>query len=253
MPSRDDYDLIAGQLVPKDGVPLSRGNTQGTVLNIRSLRPAIAEAERLLRWCATELSGEDVVLPVLVTIGASGAKKNTVGHFAKSRWSTREGEMIHEVKLYAEHLNRSVEEIMGTIVHEFVHMYNENRDEKDAAKSGRHNKVFKEAAEEMGLAVQLSEKQSIGWGVTQLGEGLKARILEDFVPVREAWDLFRTLPEKEPARKTTRAWHCSDGCSSPILRVAVKQELDHTCNRCACDVFSENEEGGFDYPNDDEG
>lgn len=82
-------------------------------------------------------------------------------------------EGFYEINLCAEYLNRSFEQIAGTMLHEMVHLYNVNQGVQDCSRSGTyHNKRFKESAEAHGLIVESTEKY--GYAKTTLNEQSKA-------------------------------------------------------------------------------
>lgn len=111
-------------------------------------------------------------VPGVVILAAPSLKKqlNVLGHFAALRWSARKkgNDRIHEVVVVAEHLDRPVEEIVGTIVHEAAHAMNFERSIFDCSRSQYHNQRFKEAAEELGLEVE--QVSHYGFAKTRLTE-----------------------------------------------------------------------------------
>lgn len=238
--------LVAGEVVLPD-LPIGKDRKEAPAegdpwhVNLRTIRPALAEAERLVRAFMGKFGSDDISVPVLVTIGSGGKKATNperpwLAHAAKNRWSTREGEEVHEIVLYAEHLNRPVEDIAETIMHECVHVHNYEMDEKDTASGGyRHNQVFQEAADAFGLAT--TKTQGPGY-VTSLTAALKTWLKKEFVLDEAAFSLFRTLdPVKEKApRKSTKAWTCDcEGDSKITLRVPAGRELRAQCHICGTD------------------
>lgn len=72
-------------------------------------------------------------------------------------------------------MNISIEKIVGTLLHEMVHLYNLQNNIKDTSRSGLyHNKNFKEIAEMKGLNVEKSEQY--GWCITEIKEEVKDHI-----------------------------------------------------------------------------
>ena len=199
-----------------------------TLGQLESLRPALAELERAAMWLA-ERRLDIINHKVLVTVQTKGKKASCTGWFAKSQWSTREGEPVHEINISAESLNRAPEEIVETMAHELCHLQNEFAGVKDVAKGGRHNKNFKETAEIMGLVVE-TPYDAKGHAYTSLGEELKAAIETEFVPDVAMFNLFREVKLKEKAVNKTKAYVCAcvDG---PVVRTAKKFEA--TCDICA--------------------
>ena len=85
--------------------------TKTDAIQIDSLRPTIAELERMLQWSFKSLGMDKLYLDrqglaeqlerVTVVVETSGTRKNLLGHFlcktAQSAWRTREGEEISEI------------------------------------------------------------------------------------------------------------------------------------------------------------
>lgn len=216
-------------------------------VNIESQRPHIAELERFARWFTESVILEDLQFPVTVTTDARKSfKKDVYAHFSSSRliekktakelgilggiyggWQTKEGTAVHEIALVAELLADDPVEIMHRMAHELVHLWMAELGEKGTAKSGRHNKLFADKAESVGLVVIESDKPSIGYGITSLSDELRHRIETEFVPVVDAFRLFKSdrLPVKKSRTSTVAFKHQTDD-AQPILRVAVgKAEL----------------------------
>lgn len=100
--------------------------------------------------------------PIVITIMTS---KRTYGHFTVCKeWKVDE-ERLHEINISAEHLNRPIENVMATLLHEMVHYYCQVNGIADTSQNGRyHNKRFKEEAEKRGLLI--GYHKYIGWSVT---------------------------------------------------------------------------------------
>lgn len=72
----------------------------------------------------------------------------------------------HELNLSADYLNRPIENIVATLIHEACHLYAMQNDIKDTSNNGvYHNKRFKELAEDRGLEISRHEKY--GWTITE--------------------------------------------------------------------------------------
>jgi len=200
-------------------MPKSKANTTGIMH--ASLRPAIAELERGIEWAA-DRAGIKGLPKITVTIQTSGKRRACNATFTPEMWSSREGEMSSEINFDANQLIRTPLEIMETVVHETQHLLNfsllkvdhDGKQKPDCAKSGRHNKIFKENAELAGLIVA-DASDSYGWGHTSLGENLHHAIETDFVPDAAALDLFRiVLPKKETQPTKMIKWECETQCAS---------------------------------------
>lgn len=84
-------------------------------------------------------------------------------------------EKFHELNISAEYANRPFIDIMGTVIHELVHLHNIAQGIQDCSRGGTyHNKKFKEGAERVGLEVTFHEKY--GHAFTKVSEELEATI-----------------------------------------------------------------------------
>ena len=110
----------------------------------------------------------DSALPPIVISIMSSPRTN--GHFTTGRVWRAEENLMHEINISAEHLDRPIENIMATLQHEMVHYYCEINDIADTSQYGRyHNQKFKSEAEARGLIITRAD--GIGWSVTQPSEG----------------------------------------------------------------------------------
>lgn len=87
-------------------------------------------------------------------------------------------ETRYEINISAEGLNRPIEEILCTLVHEMVHEFHLEAGIKDTSQK-IHNKKFKAEAERCGLIVE--KGQGVGWGSTSPGS--------DFLEVVKSWGI----------------------------------------------------------------
>lgn len=101
------------------------------------------------------------------------------GHYSLyDAWNCN-GEGRRELNIGAGTLDRPIENIISTLLHEMVHMLNDTiLNIQDCSRGGTyHNKYFKKAAEEHGLVVTRSDKY--GWSTTAPSEMLLDWILEN--------------------------------------------------------------------------
>lgn len=119
-------------------------------------------------------------------------------------WKAGEEE-YYEINICAEHLNRPIKEVCGTLIHEMVHLDNIKKGIKDTSGNGYyHNKKFKETAEAHGLIIE--KVNGYGWTKTSLQEETAAWIDEN-VEI-EKFDLVRL-----GARKSSGSSGTSNGDS----------------------------------------
>ncbi len=177
-------------------------------------------------------------LPMVeITIQSKG-RSDVLGWFTVDKvWQNVKKDSRHEINLVAEHLNRPLEEIVGTVIHEMVHYKNLIDKVKDCSGNQYHNKKFKAAAEAVYLEV---EKGKRGFAYTSLSDKLK-----DWVKKKKfdetAFSYFRMMIRKaNPAKTKMKKWECN--CT--IIRCAV--DLKAKCLACDAPFIKEEEEDGED-------
>jgi len=103
------------------------------------------------------------------------------GHFSLyNAWNVK-GQGVPEINIGAGTLDRPIENILATLLHEMIHQYNAVNNVQDCSRNGTyHNKRFKEAAEIRGLEISKTEKY--GWCITQPADELLEWVLENEIP-----------------------------------------------------------------------
>ena len=92
-------------------------------------------------------------------------------------WSSKDNKWYREINLCAEYLNRDIELVITTLLHEMCHLYNIQRGVQDTSRAGTyHNTKFKEVAESRGLVVEKSEKY--GYCITKPSKELIGLVKE---------------------------------------------------------------------------
>lgn len=93
------------------------------------------------------------------------------GHVTVGRTWKRKEDWRHELNIGAETLNRPIEEVTATMLHEMVHLYNLANDIQDCSRGNTyHNKKFRDEAERRGLHIE--HHQKYGWTITSPTERL---------------------------------------------------------------------------------
>lgn len=113
-----------------------------------------------------------------------------------------------EINMSAQCLNRSVNEIAGTMIHEMCHQYAQVHNVQDCSRSGTyHNKLFKKIAEDHGLSVEKIDKS--GWARTAL-TAETIELLGYFFEKLPATLIYRNVPQKGIRVKSssTRKYVC---------------------------------------------
>lgn len=99
------------------------------------------------------------------------------GHVTVAKTWKRKDEDRHELNMGAETINRPIEEVVATMVHEMVHLYHLAHGIQDCSRGGSyHNKRFRDEAERRGLHIEHHEKY--GWTITTPTETLIEYIIE---------------------------------------------------------------------------
>ena len=87
------------------------------------------------------------------------------GHVTVSKTWRRGDEYRHELNIGAGTLDRPIENVVATMVHEMVHLYNMQIGVKDCSRNGvYHNKKFRDAATARDLAISYDPR--LGWSIT---------------------------------------------------------------------------------------
>ncbi len=93
------------------------------------------------------------------------------GHVTVAKSWRRGQEQRHELNIGAGTLDRPIENITATILHEMVHLWNIQNGVQDTSRGGQyHNKKFRDAATARDLDIGYDSR--IGWSVTQPTEAL---------------------------------------------------------------------------------
>ena len=200
-------------------------------VTIESQAPIILELERCVQWAYKQYAGDRMDLPAVTVSIQTRGKKATLGIFKAEGFHTKEGAPVHEIIVTSEHLFEDVYKVLGTIVHETVHLFNHDIGEKDCSKGGRHNEVFRDRALEWGLNVP-DPVDSKGWAYTNVDIELQRLLETKFKPDESVFRIFKEQAEVKPKTtpvKKIRPWICK----CPVtLQVAVGVELRAECQSC---------------------
>lgn len=110
----------------------------------------------------------DGALPMpIITVQS---KPGTWGHCSRAKVWKRKEDDTYELNIASEVLNREIEEILDTMIHEMVHLYCRENNIQEVSRGGKyHNGKFKEEAEKRGLTCYKAGQY--GWN-TQANDGL---------------------------------------------------------------------------------
>lgn len=123
--------------------------------------------EKMFRALNQDFFGGELEEPI-ITIQST---PRVYGHVTIGKTWKRKEDWRHELNLGAETLERPIEAITATMVHEMVHLYNIAHEIQDCSRGGLyHNKRFRDEAERRGLVISHHEKY--GWSTTEPSEKL---------------------------------------------------------------------------------
>lgn len=106
----------------------------------------------------------------------------------------QEEQFRYELNIGAGTLDRPIENVVSTLLHEMVHIYHLQNGIQDCSRGGTyHNKKFKEKAESVGLIIDYDKK--IGWSITSPSEELIEYIIsKDWQDIRINRNEYGRLP-----------------------------------------------------------
>lgn len=183
-----------------------------------------AYLERIFRILNLDKFGGELEVPIITVQGTSRA----YGHCTCSRiWkSSKKEHGYYEINIAAGTLNRPIENVVATMLHEMVHLYNITHGVQDCSRGNSyHNKRFKAKAEEVGLIIGYDKR--IGWSVTspsdELAEYVAQQGWED-IPFSRG-ELFQASVKPSSTRKYE--------CPQCGLSVRATKTVRIICADCA--------------------
>jgi predicted SprT family Zn-dependent metalloprotease len=183
------------------------------------------ELNKLFKKINSRFYDNELIEPNIL-IQSVGTKKWYGYCTTKKVWEVK-GEEVYEIALSAEYLNRSFEEVVATLMHEMVHLYNLAHDVRDVSGTQYHNKRFKNEAEKRGLNITYAKV--IGWSSTTLNDEAKDWIATLEVN-REAFDAVRKVPVKTKKKAQKTYTYTCPICNEKIL--SKNPDLEVECVNC---------------------
>lgn len=109
-----------------------------------------------------EYFNNELETPTITVQSTAGA----YGHVSVAKVWHNNDTATHELNLSADYMNRPIENVVATLIHEGCHLYAMQCGIKDTSNRGiYHNARFKALAEERGLSISKHEKY--GWTITE--------------------------------------------------------------------------------------
>lgn len=158
-------------------------------------------------------------------------------------WQKEGTEGYYEINMCAEHLRRPLEQLVGTLIHEMVHLWNLQMGVKDTSRGGTyHNKKFKIEAEQRGLHIEQHAKY--GWTLTTLNEEGQA-FVESLG--ENPFGLYRTpITKSESSSSKKKSSSRKYVCPQCQQSIRATKEVRLYCGECTTEdelVLMELEEG----------
>lgn len=164
------------------------------------------------------------------------------GHYTPSKVWVDGEHSYHEINLGAADIDRPLENVIATMVHEMVHQYCDENGIKDTSRSGTyHNKRFRAEAVKRGLMIDRDPKY--GWTITEPGESLRLLVAAGVFDAVEA-DLHRLgsgsrvkggTPQGSANGGKPRSWH-RYSCPECGSWVRSKSPVRVMCMDCDCEM-----------------
>lgn len=129
--------------------------------------------EKIFRAVNADSFAGKIEEPVISIMSTPGA----YGHVTVGKVWKRKGEERHELNIAADWLQRPIEHVVATMIHEMVHLYNMQNGVQDTSRGCTyHNKKFKEEAEKHMLHIEKHDKY--GWTLTSPTDELLEYIMD---------------------------------------------------------------------------
>ena len=184
---------------------------------------AAGQLEKMFRALNRDSFGGELEEPIITIQSTPGA----YGHVTVHKTWKRKDDWRHELNIAADWLERPIEELTATMIHEMVHLYNIKHNIQDCSRGGSyHNRKFKEEAEKHMISIEKHEKY--GWTITKPTEALVEYIIS------QGWEeiqisRFPLAGLRGPAGDKTKGGETQDteGEEKP-----KKTSWKHVCPKC---------------------
>lgn len=163
---------------------------------------------------------EDVVITVQ-------AVSHSYGHVTCSKVWKVEDSNRYELNISANYMSRPIGEVVATMLHEMVHIYNLMHDIQDCSRGNTyHNKKFRDKAQEVGLLIEHDKK--IGWSITSPSEELLDYVIsQGWTDILMSHENSLGYSTKKPS--STRKYKCP--CCGNSVRAT--KAVNIICGDCA--------------------
>ena len=118
--------------------------------------------EKIFRTLNADSFGGQIEEPIITIQSTKGA----YGHVTVGKAWRRKDDTRHELNICADWLARPIENVVATMIHEMVHLYNIQNGIQDCSRGGSyHNKHFRDEAVKHMIAIDKDDKY--GWTITR--------------------------------------------------------------------------------------
>lgn len=157
-----------------------------------------------------------------------------LGHCSiHKNWANKDNEEIqedndfYEINIASNYLNNEVNEILHTLIHECVHLFDNSILNKNDCTGKKHTKRFyKTATEIFGLTIDDNDSR-VGYGYTKLNEDTVKFIEEVIKPDPEKFKYFYHIPEKKKEDKDPpKKFNKTIWCPSCQLEIKLEEGFD---------------------------
>ncbi len=199
-------------------------------IGVKQYQDTIDYISEMYDFFNEKLFSGELIKPVLTI--SPDEKNKAYGWITQDKlWKKDENdEGMYEINLSAQFLNRSIFEIVATLIHEMCHQWARVNNFKDTARSGSfHNKLFKTIAEDHGLNAEYVHGR--GWTATTLSEETK-NLLRDFVEKHPQTLIYREMPIKVKRVRdvSIRKYVCPD-CEASVRATKAVNVVCGDCNK----------------------
>jgi hypothetical protein len=173
-----------------------------------------------------------------ITIQTKGKRQAYGWCSTAERWQSKDESIKkYEINLTAEHLDRDPVDIMRTLLHEMIHLYNVVNGVKDCSRGGTfHNKRFKEAAERFGMHFDDSPDPKYGWTLAKLTPAT-IDLIQSWNINREAFQIARLVPSVETATAKKKSNSYKLECPKCGIKLrASKPGIVVLCKECEVEL-----------------
>lgn len=177
----------------------------------------INELNRAFHHFNKLLANSELKTPIINVLPRG--RKKAYGWYFNESWAQGDAR-LNEICICAETLDRELEQVLETLIHEMAHLSNAQKGIKDCNAIQYHNREFKKAAEALGLIVE--RVQGKGFAKTVLGERAKVAI-ESLNVNKEAFTVKRMV--HKTTYKKVNYVVVDDEVKDKIKQLASKQDI----------------------------